>query len=75
MSHAAELGNGSELPIAGVLPAATLDERLAIVGTSGSGKTYAAKGLVEGRSTMFASLCFACIRRRTSVASSTTMPK
>ena len=33
--------------IAGVLPAAALDERLAIVGTSGSGKTYAAEGLVE----------------------------
>ena len=33
--------------IAGVLPATALDERLAIVGTSGSGKTYAAKGLVE----------------------------
>jgi uncharacterized protein len=47
MSHAAKQSNGSELPIAGVLPAAALDERLAIVGTSGSGKTYAAKGLVE----------------------------
>ena len=33
--------------IAGVLPLAALDERIAIVGTSGSGKTYAAKGLVE----------------------------
>jgi len=33
--------------IAGVLPPSALDERLAIVGTSGSGKTYAAKGLVE----------------------------
>ena len=33
--------------IAGVLPAAALDQRLAIVGTSGSGKTYATKGLVE----------------------------
>ena len=33
--------------IAGALPASVLDERLAIVGTSGSGKTYAAKGLVE----------------------------
>jgi len=33
--------------IAGVLPLLALDERLAIVGTSGSGKTYAAKGLVE----------------------------
>ncbi len=33
--------------IAGVLPRSALNERLAIVGTSGSGKTYAAKGLVE----------------------------
>ncbi len=33
--------------IAGVLPLSALDERLAIVGTSGSGKTYGAKGLVE----------------------------
>ncbi len=33
--------------IAGVLPAAVLEQRLVIVGTSGSGKTYAAKGLVE----------------------------
>jgi len=33
--------------IAGVLPMSALDERIAIVGTSGSGKTYAAKGLVE----------------------------
>jgi len=33
--------------IAGVLPISALDERLAIVGTSGSGKTYAAKGLLE----------------------------
>jgi len=31
----------------GVLAPSALDERLAIVGTSGSGKTYAAKGLVE----------------------------
>jgi len=30
-----------------VLPVSALDERLAIVGTSGSGKTYAAKGLLE----------------------------
>jgi len=33
--------------IAGLLPVSALDERLAIVGTSGSGKTYAAKGLAE----------------------------
>jgi len=38
--------NGSDR-IAGVLPLSALDERVAIVGTSGSGKTYAAKGLVE----------------------------
>lgn len=35
------------LQVAGVLPATALDERVAIVGTSGSGKTYAAKGLIE----------------------------
>ncbi len=33
--------------VAGVLPLSALDERVAIVGTSGSGKTYAAKGMVE----------------------------
>ena len=33
--------------LVGALPLSALDERLAIVGTSGSGKTYAAKGLVE----------------------------
>jgi len=33
--------------IAGVLPVSALDGRLALVGTSGSGKTYAAKGLLE----------------------------
>ena len=33
--------------IVGILPVAALDERLAIVGTAGSGKTYAIKGLVE----------------------------
>jgi len=33
--------------IIGILPLSALDERLAIVGTSGSGKTYAAKGLIE----------------------------
>ncbi len=38
--------NGSDR-IAGALPLSALDERVAIVGTSGSGKTYAAKGLVE----------------------------
>ena len=29
------------------LPADALDDRIAIVGTAGSGKTYAAKGFVE----------------------------
>ena len=38
---------GGDLDLLGVLPAAALDERVAIVGTSGSGKTYAAKGWVE----------------------------
>jgi type II secretory pathway predicted ATPase ExeA len=33
--------------IVGGLSAEALDERIAIVGTSGSGKTCAAKGLVE----------------------------
>lgn len=33
--------------VVGVLPLSALDGRVAIVGTSGSGKTYAAKGLVE----------------------------
>lgn len=33
----------SGLEIAGVLPLSVLDERVAIVGTSGSGKTYTAK--------------------------------
>jgi uncharacterized protein len=33
--------------VAGVLPLSALDEWIAIVGTSGSGKTYAAKGLLE----------------------------
>jgi len=33
--------------VVGVLPLSALNGRLAIVGTSGSGKTYAAKGLVE----------------------------
>ncbi len=33
--------------VVGVLRPSALDERLAIVGTSGSGKTYAAKGLLE----------------------------
>jgi len=43
--------------IAGVLPLSALDERLAIVGTSGSGKTYAAKGLVEQLMCQGARIC------------------
>jgi len=42
---AESVGKGDK--IAGILPLAALDDRLAIVGTSGSGKTYAAKGLAE----------------------------
>jgi DNA helicase HerA-like ATPase len=36
-----------DLQIADVLPRVALDERVAIVGTSGAGKTYAAKSRVE----------------------------
>ena len=43
----AVLNGAQDASIADALPASALDERLAIVGTSGSGKTYAAKGLVE----------------------------
>ena len=45
--HHEGVRTGHEDRIAGVLPLAALDERMAIVGTSGSGKTYAAQGLVE----------------------------
>ena len=38
---------GAGEQVGGALPVSALNERLAIVGTSGSGKTYAAKGLVE----------------------------
>ena len=44
-SCAEDTGRGGK--VAGLLPVSVLDQRLAIVGTSGSGKTYAAKGLVE----------------------------
>ena len=50
-------GSGQNDRIAGVLPLAALDERLAIVGTSGSGKTYAAKGLVERLMAQGARVC------------------
>jgi hypothetical protein len=40
-------GSSPLLQIADVLPLAALDERVAIVGTSGAGKTYAAKSWVE----------------------------
>ena len=43
----AEMNTTFADPIAEVLPFSALDERLAIVGTSGSGKTYAARGLLE----------------------------
>jgi hypothetical protein len=39
-------GDSGELPLVS-LPAEALDDRIAIVGTAGSGKTYAAKGFVE----------------------------
>ena len=45
--HREDAHTGHEDRIAGTLPFSALDARLAIVGTSGSGKTYAAKGLVE----------------------------
>ena len=37
----------TEGSLVGGLPSSASDERMAIVGTSGSGKTYAAKGMVE----------------------------
>lgn len=39
------------------LPDSILDDRLAIVGTSGAGKTYAAKGLVERLLSTSARIC------------------
>jgi uncharacterized protein len=39
-------GDSGALPLVS-LPAEALDDRIAIVGTAGSGKTYAAKGFVE----------------------------
>src|SRR3954447_20262511 len=39
--------SGSAAPVPTVPPTAALDERIAIVGTAGSGKTYTAKGFVE----------------------------
>ena len=39
-------GDGQNAPLVG-LPADAFDDRIAIVGTAGSGKTYAAKGFVE----------------------------
>ena len=39
-------GAGEDSPLVG-LPADAFDDRIAIVGTAGSGKTYAAKGFVE----------------------------
>ena len=42
----AERAEGRGLPLVS-LPPEALDDRIAIVGTAGSGKTYAAKGFVE----------------------------
>jgi DNA helicase HerA-like ATPase len=39
-------GAGEDSPLIG-LPGDAFDDRIAIVGTAGSGKTYAAKGFVE----------------------------
>jgi hypothetical protein len=47
MSHRGKDEANHDLQIADVLPLAALDERVAIVGTSGAGKTYAAKSWVE----------------------------
>jgi hypothetical protein len=44
--HKKTAGSGAA-PAPAVLPTAALDDRIAIVGTAGSGKTYTAKGFVE----------------------------
>ena len=44
-AHSTATVSDNDLPAA--LPADVLDDRIAIVGTAGSGKTYAAKGFVE----------------------------
>ena len=44
-AHSTATVSDNDLPAA--LPADALDDRIAIVGTAGSGKTYAAKGFVE----------------------------
>src|SRR4051794_32944996 len=41
------VGSALADPVPAVLPTAALDDRMAIVGTAGSGKTYTAKGFVE----------------------------
>src|SRR5689334_13519943 len=43
----AEAADSGLRPAAAALPMDALDDRIAIVGTAGSGKTYAAKGFVE----------------------------
>jgi hypothetical protein len=43
----AESTNTSPHPAPSAVPVDALDDRIAIVGTAGSGKTYAAKGFVE----------------------------
>src|SRR5215211_7335763 len=45
--HAVNEAPAPRSTIPAVLPAAALDDRIAIVGTAGSGKTYTAKGFVE----------------------------
>ena len=50
-------GQSAAERIMGVLPVAALEERLAIVGTAGSGKTYATKGMVERLTAVGARVC------------------
>src|SRR4051794_23319055 len=45
--HKKTATSGSTASAPTVLPTAALDDRIAIVGTAGSGKTYTAKGFVE----------------------------
>src|SRR5215210_8060791 len=45
--HKKTAESGAAAPAPTVLPTAALDDRIAIVGTAGSGKTYTTKGFVE----------------------------
>lgn len=47
LRRAVNAAGGTRDALPAVLPAEALDDRIAIVGTAGSGKTYAAKGFVE----------------------------